>query len=213
MPKSRFRRCAATGESKDPALMVRFVAGPDGAFVPDISGKLPGRGVWVSANRAALEKATARGAISGNLAPFDQIETLLARRCLEYLGLARRAGRLVNGFEKVRAALVEGAAGVLINAGDGSARENGRLARIPGVTRVVELFSKEELSLALGRENVVHAALLHGPFALRMIAEAGRLAGFRSPGSPDGGPGDGATDEPANEAAREKQDAQERFET
>ena len=185
--------------------MVRFVAAPDGALVPDVSGKLPGRGVWVSANRAALEKAAARGAISGNLAPFDQIEALLARRCLEYLGLARRAGQLVSGFEKVRAALAEGGAGVLINAGDGSARENGRLARIPGVTRVVELFSKEELSLALGRENVVHAALLHGPFARRMITEAERLAGFRSPVSP--------LDGPADETAREKQDTQERSET
>lgn len=195
------RRCAATGESKDPAVMVRFVAGPDGAFVPDIAAKLPGRGVWVSANRGALEKAAARGAISGNLAPFDQIETLLAQRCLEHLGLARRAGQLVSGFEKVRAALAQGEAGVLINAGDGSARENGRLARIPGVTRVVELFSREELSLALGRENVVHAALLHGPFARRMIVEAGRLAGFRSPAAPVDG------------AGREQQDAEEHSET
>lgn len=114
----------------------------------------------------------------------DQIERQLARRCLDLLGLARRAGVAAAGFEKVRSLLVSGKAGVLVVASDGAEDGRRRLGRMaPGVP-VVTLHSAAELSAALGREHAVYAAVKKGPLAERFVAEAARLAGFRSGNGP-----------------------------
>jgi len=168
--------------------MVRFVVGPEARIVPDVAGKLPGRGIWVSASRSALERAIskrlfARAAKAPVLVDPDlarQVETLLAQRCLEYLGLARRAGLAVAGFEKVRERLQRGGVAVLLAAADGAADGRLRLRRLAPDIPLVELLTGEELSLALGRENVVHAALAPGGLAKRFLAETARLTGFRS---------------------------------
>lgn len=188
---SRERRDIVSGEVMDEARLVRFVAGPDGVVVPDLARKLPGRGLWVAADRASVDTAAKKNQFSraakaklsapANLA--DQVEQLLLRRLLDGLGLARRAGELTSGFEKVQAALRSGKVAWLIEAADGA--EDGRrkltnLARHldprPGLTGV---FTSAELDLALGGENVIHSAYLAGRGADRWGQDALRLAGFR----------------------------------
>ncbi len=182
----RQRKCIATGEVADAGGMVRLVAAPDGTLVPDLAGDLPGRGIWLTASRAAFDRALKRRAFARaakrplEVAPdlADQVALRLRRRCLEYLGLARRAGQLVTGFEKVKAALAADRAAVLVQAADGAADGRAKLRRAARGRVVIECFGNEELSLALGRENVVHAALAPGRLADRLVAECERLAGF-----------------------------------
>lgn len=185
------RRCLVTGESGDPGRLVRFVVGPDDRIVTDVVGDLPGRGLWLTAARAIVDKAVAKGAfarvarrpviVPTDLA--DQVDRLLARRCLDFLGFARRAGQVVAGFEKVREWLETGKVAVLVEARDGGADGRAKLARLGRGLPVVALFTSAELSLALGRENVVHAAVAPGRLAERFLAETARLSGFRPAGS------------------------------
>ena len=182
-----FRRCLVTGESRPVEGMVRFVVGPDEAIVPDVEARLPGRGMWLSADRDVVNKALAKNfftraarrtiAAPGNLA--DRIESLLARRCVELLGLARRAGQVVAGFDQVRAVLAEGRLGLLVEASNGS--EDGRhklLAIAPGLA-VVDTLSGEEMGAAFGRDRFVHVLVAPGRLADRLRIECVRLAGFR----------------------------------
>jgi predicted RNA-binding protein YlxR (DUF448 family)/ribosomal protein L30E len=175
----------------DEARLIRFVEGPDGALAPDLGRKLPGRGVWVAADRASLETAVRKGLFSKSarkrLTPDPDlpalVEQLLLTRLLGALGLARKAGELIMGFEKVRDAVAAGRAACLIEASDGA--QDGRrkvLAQIrkaPRAPRLVGLFTAEELGLALGAENVIHSALLAGRGADRWTRDLERLAGFR----------------------------------
>lgn len=186
------RHCIATGNALPAAEMVRFVRAPSGEVVPDIAGDLPGRGVWITANKALVDKAVKKRAFARGLTPetgtgltvaddlSGTVENLLAKRCLDLLGLARRSGALQAGMEKVAALARAGRIAVLIQARDGAADGREKLKRLcPGVP-VVELFSSGELGLALGRENVIHAALTSDGFAERFIMEVRRLEGFRS---------------------------------
>ncbi len=183
----RQRRCIVSGEVKETRNLVRFVVAPGGAVVPDVAERLPGRGIWLSASREMVGAACAKGlfakaarakvSVADDLA--DQTETLLARRCLDLLGLARRAGQAALGFEKVRTLISAGGAILLIAARDGA--DNGK-AKLRGLGKglpVVELFASAELSLAFGRENVIHAALAPGRLADRFLTETVRLAEFR----------------------------------
>ncbi|MAG98714.1 MAG: DNA-binding protein [Rhodospirillaceae bacterium] len=188
---SRQRRCIASGRRFDPAQLVRFVLSPDGAVLADVGGRLPGRGMWLEARREAVELALskqsfARAAkrqvqVEPDLA--DRVEGLLAGRCLEGLGLARRAGQAVTGFERVRVALQTSEVAILLAAADAAADGRRKLTALAramiGGCPEVALFSRSELSLALGRENVVHAALLPGGLADRLALDVDRLAGFR----------------------------------
>jgi len=182
------RRCIATGAARDTATMIRFVIGPDDRVVPDLARKLPGRGLWLTASRDAVELAlkkrrfnyAARRPVQVDDDLADRLEDLLVRRCTDSLGLARRAGAMVAGFEKVRALLAGGAAGCLITASDASADGRDKLRRLAGAIPYVAVLTGAELSLAIGRENVVHAALTRGKLNDRFLSEAGRLAGFRS---------------------------------
>jgi hypothetical protein len=188
---SRQRRDLVSGEVMDEARLVRFVAGPDGSVIPDVARKLPGRGLWVAADRASVEAAAKKGGFSrsaktklsapGDLA--DQVERLLSRRVLDGLGLARRAGELMSGFDKVAAAAEAGRAAWLIEATDGAADGRRKLmqaARRSGKPpRVLGIYGSDELGLALGLGNVIHLAFLAGRGAERWTADVERLAGFR----------------------------------
>jgi predicted RNA-binding protein YlxR (DUF448 family) len=186
----RERRDIVTGEVMDEARLIRFVAGPDGVVVPDLARKLPGRGLWVAADRASVETAAkkglfARAAKAKVTAPqglADQVEMLLKRRLLAGLGLAKRAGDLTSGFEKVASAITSGKAAWLIEASDGAADGRRKLwdktRKLPKPTPVFGVFSAEELGLALGGENVIHTAFLAGRAADRWAQDAYRLSGF-----------------------------------
>jgi uncharacterized protein len=181
------RRCIVTGDIRPKAELLRFVVGPDGAVVPDIAGRLPGRGLWLTARRdivaAAIGKrlfgkaARASVTVPGDLA--ERIDGLLRDRCRDLVAMARRAGGAVAGFEKVRAALRNGEAAVVLAAADGG--ESGR-EKVRGVGRelpLVEVLSAAELGTAFGRDHVVHAALPPGRLTREVLAAAERLAAYR----------------------------------
>ena len=180
------RRCIATGQTVGKARLVRFVLAPDGEVVPDLAERLPGRGVWVSARREAVERARARGGFSrGFRRPVridsglaDSIERQLARRVVDLLALARRAGEAVAGFEKCRAGL--GRPGtVLLHARDGSLAGLGKLAG-RGADEAIRVLDGAELGRPFGREGAVHVALSQGRLATKIVQECSRLSGFRT---------------------------------
>ena len=187
----RDRQDLASRQALDESRLIRFVAGPDGAVVPDLARKLPGRGLWVAADRASLEAAIKKNlfarAAKAPLKPAadlpDLVENLLVRRCLDQLGLARREGVLISGFEKCAAAIRSGRAAWLIEAADGSADGRGKLLALSRhaspAPEICGAFSADDLSLALGLENAIHAVLLAGGRADRWTIEVERLAGFR----------------------------------
>jgi uncharacterized protein len=178
------RRCLVSREVKGQDQMIRFVLDPSGQVVPDIDGRLPGRGMWLSADRNVLNKAVsgnlfARGARAGaDLA--GQVEGLLVQRALDCLGLARRAGQVTMGFEQVRAYLRSSAAGVLIAAADSSADGRSKLRRLAADLPVITAFSRAELGAALGRDGLFHVAFAPGRLAERLLCYIRRLAGFRA---------------------------------
>jgi len=193
MDGSRTRRCIVSGESLPEGRLVRFAVGPEGRVVPDVEAKLPGRGMWVRAERKAVDQAAAKGLFSraaGETVKADaglasRTEARLVERMLNHVGLARRAGDLILGFDQVERAL-RGPKGpaVIVEAAD--AAEDGQrklqaAARSAGIVPfVIGALTSAELSLALGRSNVVHAALKSGRIAERSVFDAGRLNGFRS---------------------------------
>lgn len=185
------RRCIATGASGPTRGMIRFGLSPTGEVVPDLAGKLPGRGVWVTAERSLLERAMrkrlfSRGFRAQAKVPedlIDRLEAQLVQRLVELIGLARKAGQAVAGFEKVRARLKERRVGALIEARDGAPDGKDKLARLAGGVPVIEALSARELGLAFGREFAIHAALDRGSFADRATAEALRLEGLRATAS------------------------------
>ena len=193
----RERRDIVSGAVMDEARLIRFVAGPDGVVVPDLARKLPGRGMWVAADRDSVAQAAKRGAFARSAkakltAPADladQVEILLAKRVLDGLGLARRAADLTSGFDKVAAALAAGRAAWLVEACDGA--EDGRrkilslARRSPHPPQLFGVFTSDELGLALGGENVIHTAILAGRGASHWTNEVRRLAGFRPLTPPD----------------------------
>jgi uncharacterized protein len=198
-PAMRERRCIVTREVLPETRLVRFVMDPDGFLVPDIAAVLPGRGMWVTAERAILERAIAKGhfsrtagmsvAIADGLA--DRVEKLLVARMTGDLGLARRAGQLVLGFDNVaRALTAPHPVTVLVEASDGASDGRRKLLALAkgAPPAVIDCLSIVELSLALGRENVVHAALKSGRFSERLLADASRLNGFRPAGRRADGP-------------------------
>lgn len=185
----RTRKCIATGATDAPDGFLRFVASPDSVVAPDFSGKLPGRGAWVSATREALETAIKKGAFAqsfkqGVTVPADlaeRVEAGLAKLALSALGMARKTGDVVIGFDQVKASLKDKTMAVLIAATDGA--EDGRRklkARVKEAV-LVEIFEGRELSSALGRDGVVHAALKDGAAATRFLKAVRRLEGFRKP--------------------------------
>ncbi|MDU8927875.1 RNA-binding protein [Alisedimentitalea sp. MJ-SS2] len=180
------RKCIATGELLPKEKLVRFVVGPDAQIVPDIRGKLPGRGIWVSAERDALDKAVAkklfaRAAKQAVELPQDlvsQVEGLLVRRLIDLIAMARKSGQAVSGFEKVKGWLAGEDVKVLLQSSDGSERGKSKLWTPEGA-RFVGLLTSDELGQAFGRETVVHAAIGAGGLAPRVVEEAARLKALR----------------------------------
>ncbi len=186
----RQRRDLASGEVMDEGRLVRFVAAPDGSVAPDLARKLPGRGLWVAATREAVEMVAKKGLFSRaaktKLTPpvglADQVEALLRARLLAGLGLARKSGHLISGFEKTATAIKSGRAAFLIEAVDGSDDGRGKLLGLARHARpkpvLVGVFTSNELGLALGLDNVIHLAFLAGQGAGRWSVDVERLAGF-----------------------------------
>jgi len=194
--RSRERRCIVSGEVVPDSHLIRFVAAPDGQVVPDVAAKLPGRGLWVTASRKAVTQAVekklfARAAKANVTAAADlaeRTEKALVTRMLGDLGIARRSGALVLGFDNVLRALDSPRpATLLIEAMDGSKDGKRKLynaAHARGMKpQVLECLTSAELGLALGRENVIHAAVQPGALAERLTFDAERLKGFRPAGN------------------------------
>lgn len=205
------RRCIVTRASGSKAGLIRFVIGPDADVVPDLAGRLPGRGIWVSADAGTVRLAATKGHFaraakqSVRAAPdlAERVEALLVRQVIDLLAMARKAGRAVAGLEKTKAALVAGDAALLVQAHDGSVREKAALRPPEGENTRVTWLSGQELGMAFGRDRVIHAAVLAGGLADRVRDEALRLAGFR--GGVDRQPfGNEAADDVAGEGSREK---------
>jgi hypothetical protein len=191
----RERRDLVSGEVMPEERLVRFAAGPEGVVVPDVARKLPGRGLWVAATREAVDQAARKGGFSRAAkaklsAPADladQVENLLKTRLLSGLGLARRAGDLILGFEKTAQAIEQGKTAWMVEAVDGA--HDGRRKLLQSARRAAEaglpaprllgVFSSEELGLALGLGNVIHLAFLAGRGADRWTIDVERLSGFR----------------------------------
>lgn len=181
------RKCIVTGEVQPKAGLMRFVVGPEGQVVPDVAEKLPGRGIWVTSEREAIDTAAKKKLFSrsakqqvtvpDNLS--DMVETLLAKRVCELLALARKSGDAVAGYEKVKDMLAKEEATALIQACDGSTRGKTKLST-PHRGNYIGWLTASELGLAFGRETVIHAALGTGGLSKRVVEEAARLRGLRA---------------------------------
>jgi len=179
------RRCIVTGETGPTAGLVRFVVGPDGAVVPDVLEKLPGRGMWVTSTRAAIEAASAgqfsRSAKAKVTVPeglADEVERQLTDRVVGLISLARKAGLAVCGFEKVKGWLSTASIRALFQASDGSERGKTKLWTPTGA-RYFGCLTAQELGLAFGRQSVIHGALASGGLSDRVVEEAAKLRGLR----------------------------------
>ncbi len=186
------RRCIVTGAITHKERLLRFVVGPEGRVVPDVAGRLPGRGLWLSPSRNIVKRACAKAAFArvarrAVVSPDDlddQVERLLAGRLMDGLGLARRAGQAVAGYEKVRAFLRRGPVRVLFTAADASQTALAkcrtlRQGQSPEAPEVIGWLSGAELGAAFGRDRVTLAAVRPGALAERFIGDAARIEGFR----------------------------------
>jgi predicted RNA-binding protein YlxR (DUF448 family) len=191
------RMCAVTREVRPVDELIRFVVSPQGEVIPDLKRKLPGRGLWISASHQAVAEAVRRNQFSRGfkrnvrVAPtlVADTESLLVRSAIEALAMAAKAGQVVSGFSKVEGALAQRQAQALIHASDGAAdgiRKLDALARqnsgindesreFPAVTAL----TSEQLDLALGRSNVIHAALLAGPASKTFLSRSHILVRYR----------------------------------
>ncbi|MHA1164547.1 MAG: RNA-binding protein [Alphaproteobacteria bacterium] len=190
------RQCAVTRLRLPPGALLRFALDPDGNAVPDLKAKLPGRGVWITCSREIVDKAIAsnvfdRGFRKSVKTPnglAGQVEALLERDALQRLSLANKAGLVVIGFDKIEKLLRRGGDMSLVHASGASADGCRKLDRFlkreqngPETTgRVVSGFNADQLSLALGRPNVVHAALRNGASSQKFLFAVERLQQFRA---------------------------------
>lgn len=188
--KASFRRCALTRDQLPTEALIRFARDPDGNVVPDVKATLPGRGVWIGLEGARVKAAVERGVfprafkapcvVSPSLA--DQVLAQLQARALSWLSLANKAGLVVQGFDKVSAAIAKGRVAVLVAARDGSEDGRGKLRqrlRASGFDAdVVEDYESEQLGLALGRTNVIHAAMNAGALTSRFVAQTRRWKAY-----------------------------------
>ena len=211
------RTCALTRRALTPDELIRFVRGPDGRIVPDLAGRLPGRGVWVTCAHSIVAEAARKNVFARSLKRqvsipdglADLVGTLLRERVCGALSLANKAGLVKCGFTKVEIAVAKGEAFALVHASDAAAGGSSKLdskfkaihAEIGGKhsAHIITALSTEELSLAMGRAHVVHAALAKGGAAHNFLRDAGRLQRFRSNSSGEAAqpPGSGSGTEQA----------------
>ncbi len=180
------RKCIVTGDVQPKSGLIRFVIGPDAQVYPDILGKLPGRGMYVTADRKVLEEArkgqfsrSAKQAVTVPDGLIDDVERQMVRRVVDLIALTRKSGRAVCGFEKVKGWLAGGErVRVLMQASDGSERGKTKLWTPEGA-RYFGCLTAQELGLAFGRQSVIHGALSTGGLSNRVVEEASKLAGLR----------------------------------
>ena len=185
------RRCIVTREALEKPAMIRFVIDPEGKVTPDLKEKLPGRGLWVTADRAVLAQAVARNAFSKaakqsvkvDPALVERVADLAKREVMDLVGIAKKSGQLTAGFEKVEAKLRAGQVGLLLAASDGAEDGRGKLARLAGSgVEICAPLAAADLAHALGRDHAVHAAIRPGNIATRIATAARRLAGLTARG-------------------------------
>ena len=189
---SPVRRCLVTCKRLPKAELLRFVVDPAGTLVFDAAGRLPGRGLWLKAERDMISTAASKRLfsqaarqmvlVSDSLA--DEVAAGLKRRCLNHLGLARRAGLVSIGFEQVRAALQANGVAALLEAVDGSADGRRKITGGANEVPVIDMFTGEELGLALGRDYAVHVALRAGGLTDTLRRDVVRLRGVLPEQSP-----------------------------
>jgi predicted RNA-binding protein YlxR (DUF448 family) len=193
-PRRRARRCIANRAPRERDEMIRFVVGPDDRLVPDPDARLPGRGLWLSADAESFKRAVSRNlfakaarrrvVVDPEIAA--RLDRMLAERCLQWLGLARRAGRLEMGFEQVVRTARAGEVELLVVAKDAAADGREKLARSASTVCRVALFGREEMGAAVGREALVYAGLRSDRLATKLWNDARRLAGLRGLAAPAG---------------------------
>jgi predicted RNA-binding protein YlxR (DUF448 family) len=187
--------CAVTRQCLDSKALIRFVLSPDAVIVPDLDRRLPGRGVWIGCDRRLVERAVATQVFSKSLkvkadAPADlaeRVDGLLAKRTAAALSLANKAGLVIAGFEKVFAALDKGPVRAVLHGTDAAADGRSKIDRkykaiqaSRGVSAtIVDVLTIAQMSLAIGRGSVVHAALIPGGLSDRFLEEAERLGRYR----------------------------------
>ena len=192
------RMCAVSREVRPIDELIRFVVSPEGAVIPDIKRKLPGRGLWVSASRQTVAEAVRRNQFSrgfkrevraAKTLPEDT-ENLLVRSLIEALAMAAKAGQAIAGFTRVEDALGQGSVAALLHARDGAAdgiRKLDAIARqrVENIGKspafpILSVLNSAELDLALGRSNVIHAALLAGPASKTFLSRSRILVRYRT---------------------------------
>jgi hypothetical protein len=195
------RMCAVTREVRPIGELIRFVVSPSGEVVPDLKRKLPGRGLWVSASHQAVAEAVRRHQFSKGFKRDVRVastlasdtEALLVRSVIEALAMSAKAGQVLSGFSKVEGALeqrqIRAQIQALIHASDGAAdgirkldalvRQNAGINHESREFPVVTALTSEQLDLALGRSNVIHAALLAGPASKTFLSRSHALVRYR----------------------------------
>ena len=184
------RRCIVSGERLPKSGLVRFVIDPAGQVVFDATERLPGRGLWLKAERDMIVTAASKHLFSkAARRPVDvpaglvnMVAAGLKRRCFELLGLARRAGLVAVGFEQVRAQMGAGRATLLLEAADGSAYSRRKIMGLAPDVPVIDLFSRAELGQVLGRDHAVHLALSAGWLTDALLSDADRYRGMAPAG-------------------------------
>lgn len=190
------RLCAVLRAERSVDELIRFVCSPDGAITPDLGRRLPGRGVWITADQETLEKACKANVFSRSLKKRVEVDerlpnlvgSLLEQRACSALGLANKAGHVVSGFDRVDETISKGQAALLVHGQEAAADGRGKLDRKYRAIQedrgqnapIIDDLTIEQLSLAIGRSNVVHAALIHGGVTDKFAYETGRLRRYRS---------------------------------
>ena len=184
------RMCIVTREVADESELIRFVRGPDGAVVPDLARKLPGRGVWVGLSRSRVAEAVRKKLFSRGFGVETRAEPALAevtglllrKAALSYLSLAKKAGEAVAGAEKVAEMAASGRARVILHAAEAAANGREKIdSRITGEVEILSLFTSAEMDLAFGRTNVIHAAVARGGLSEKLLAAARRVTQYETP--------------------------------
>ncbi len=186
------RTCFASGEQRAKAELLRFVVGPDEQIVFDVAGRLPGRGLWLSPERDMIEKATskrlfsraARRSVQVPDGLVNHVATSLKRRCLDRLGLARRAGLVAVGFEKVRAQAAAGQTALILEASDGAEGGRRKVTGMAPGAEVIDAFTGAELGQAVGRDHAVHVGLLSDKLTTSLAAESKKYYGVANVAKP-----------------------------
>lgn len=182
------RQCIVTREVRDEKDLIRFVRGPDGAVVPDLNRKLPGRGVWVSLSRGKVAEAVKRRAFGRGLGEVkaeadlpDQVGGLLRKAALSYISLAKKAGEAVAGTVKVEEMLAAGRVRCIIHAQEAAQNGRQKIDSLSGPkVETIGLFTSGELDLAFGRANVIHAAVAKGGLAEKLLLAVRRAEAYEA---------------------------------